>query len=215
MFCIMNAVTPIPSVFATVDFAPAYRQLQPLERQFVDAYVSDVERIAGMTGQRLVAVLQRPLPPDLDQRSRGMLARPMVRAAISDRVRELSEVMEVSAYRTIKELKSLAYSNMADFIETGMDGKANFVDFTTLTREQMASVQSIKIEDNPKTGRKVQLQLHPKLGSLETLMKYQGLLTDDNPHYKQTLETEKTIDQLPANVSDDMAADTYARTLNQ
>lgn len=207
----MNAMT----IFApVVDFTPAYRQLQTLERQFVDAFVSDIERMAQMTGQRLVAILQRPLPSDLDQRSRDMLMRPMVRAAIADRVRELSEVMEVSAYRSVKELKSLAYSNMADFIETGQDGKAYLVDFSKLTREQMAAVASIEIEENPRLGRRTKFKLHDKKGSLELLMKYQGLIEPDNPHWKNTLESEKPVDHLPASISEDDAAEAYARTIN-
>lgn len=206
----MNVVAPFQS---DMSFAPAYRQLAPIERVFVDQYVTDIENIAENTGQRLIAVLQAPLPLNIDQRTRGMLARPMVRAAIADRVRELSDTMEVSAYRTIKELKALAYSNIQDFYTLDASGLPSF-DFSKCTREQLAAVQAIKYTEDPKTGRKLEIKFHDKLGSIKELMQYQGLRENDNPHWKTATESEKAIDHLPADVSEDAAADAYARAIN-
>lgn len=206
----MNIVAPFSE---TMDFAPAYQQLAPIERAFVDQYVAGVENVADNTGQRLLAVLQAPLPPNLDQRTRGMLARPMVRAAITDRIRELSDVMEVSAYKTVKELKAMAYSNIADFMTVRDDGLPEF-DFSKCTREQLSAIGSVKYTEDPKTGRKLEIRFHPKTEAIKMLMQYQGLLAPDNSHYKNAIDSEKTIDSLPADVTDEHAADAYARAIN-
>jgi hypothetical protein len=208
----MNALSPMGDFALT--FEPAYRQLQPMERVFVDNFVADIEHTAEQTGQRLLAVLNSPKPVDLDQRTRAMLARPIVRAAIVDRIRELSEIMEVSNYRTVKELKSLAYSNIGDYMVIGEDGKPS-LDMSKCTREQLAAVQSIEIEDNVRTfTRKIKFKLHDKLGSIKTLMEYQGLLGAHTDHFQKSLEAEKPVDQLPADVSEETAAEAYSRVIN-
>lgn len=207
----MNVVSPINS---GLNFEPAYRQLQPVERTFVDKFVEEIEAIAEETGQRLLALLQRPLPPDLDQRSRGMLARPLVRAAIADRVRELSQVMEISTYRTMKELKALAYSNLADYMKIDQVSGQPYFNLSGCTYEQLAAIQSIEIEENPRVGRKFKFKLHDKLGSLRELMQYQGLREKDNPDWKKAIESEKPPAQLHADVTDEAAADAYNRAIN-
>lgn len=206
----MNALVKPP-----MDFRPAYWQVEPLERKFVDGYVKDIETIADKTGQRLLAVLQGPFPYELDQRAAAMLARPMVRAAIAQRVTELSDLYDISIARTLKENAAIAYSNIGNYIKIDQYGVPE-VNWSECTTEMLAAVKSFEIEDKPRGGRKVKFQLHDKLGGLGNLMRYQGLLSDDNPHWRNAEQSVRphAVATLPANIDDDAAAQLYAREIS-
>lgn len=204
----MNALVSQP-----IDFRPAYWQIEPMERKFVDGYVADIEVIAEKTGQRLLAVLHAPYPYELDVRTKALLARPLVRAAIAERIRELSDLYDISTYRTLKELTSIAYSNMSNYIQLDQFGYP-IIQLDKCTPEQMSAIKSFEVEDKPRGGRKIKFQLHDKLGALAHVMRYQGLLGDENTHWKQQEQTTKPASGLPANVDDDAAANAYARLIN-
>jgi hypothetical protein len=74
-----------------VSFASAYRQLRPVEKAFVDGYVSDVERESARRGERISNALYRAIPDDVVAASRGMLDKPLVRAAITERINTLAD----------------------------------------------------------------------------------------------------------------------------
>ena len=192
-----------------VEFSSAYRQLRPSERTFVDGYVSDLETKAVRTGEKLHMLLTRPI--QVDDRSAEYLGLSLVRAAIAERVRELQEEMELSVYKTLKELRSLAYSNIGNYMEIGEDGQPYF-DLARCTPEQLAAVKSIEIEERPNMSRKFKFVLHDKVAALDKTMKYQGLLDDD--HWRS--ENAKTVkaETLTADATDDEAADLYARMIN-
>lgn len=206
----MNAITPF------VDFRPAYLQLEQIERKFVDGYVADIEGIAEKTGQRLEAVLHAPFPYELDNRAVALLALPLVRAAIAERIKELSNLYDISIYRTLKELTAIAYSNISNYIDIDVCGVPE-VNLTRCTPEQLSALKSIEIDDKPRGGRKVKIVMHDKLGALiNGVMRYQGLLQEDNPHWKSAEQstTAPNVARLPAGMDDDSAADAYARVIN-
>ena len=205
MLTIMNQMTP------SFEFTSAYRQLRPSEKVFVDGYVSDLESIAVRTGEKLQALLNRPLLDHADERSLSMLSLSLVRAAIAERVKELSEEMELSVYKTLKELRSLAYSNIGNYMEVGIDGFPSF-SLEHCTPEQLAAVKSIKIEEGARGGRKFEFTLHDKVSSLDKVMKYQGLLDDE--HWRSENVKATNGKQLDANTSVDEAAGLYARLIN-
>lgn len=205
----MNAVATI-----AVDFRPAYQQIDKAEKAFVDGYVADVEHVAEKTGQRLLAVLANPLPFKLDARAYAYLARPMVRAAIADRVHSLAEASNVTTYRTIKEAACVAYSNIGNYTKVNDFGEPE-INLSNATPEQMAAVKSFEWEDKPNGGRKVKFVLHDKMAAIDKLMRYQGLLSDSGEHFNASLRSEKPAKSaaIPANASEDAAADLYAQTL--
>lgn len=207
----MNALTPI-----TMDFRPAYEQLQPGERSFVDAYVADLETIAGRSGQRLTVVLMQPYPYVLDGRGMAMLASALVRAAICERVKALSELCDVNPYRTLKELSAIAYSNIANYVTIDRHGEPEF-DWSKATYEQLGAIKSFEIEDRPKGGRKYKFQLHDKLGAIGRLMEYQGLAKPDNQHWTEQQKAEQAAKQptLPVGVDDDDASRLYSDFVNR
>lgn len=205
----VNALAPM------TDFRPAYWQVDAIERKFIDGYVTDIQTIADKTGQRLAAALHAPFPYELGQRELAMLARPMVRAAISQRIDELSNTYDISIPRTLREWTVIAYSNIADYVKIDEFGCPE-IDLSQIPREKMAAIKSFEIEDKPRGGRKYKFQLHDKLGALNSVARYQGLLADDNTHWRNQEASTKpnTVSKLPANVTDDAAASLYAREIN-
>lgn len=195
-------------IMNAVSFVSAYRQLQPAERAFVDAYVTRIEREAAQNGERISNVLHRPVPASVVQASGGMLQRPLVVAAISERINDLASAAELSAMRILKEWSALAFSSVGDYMEIGQDGQPYF-NFEACTPEQLSAIQSIEIEEG-RAGRKFKFKLHDKTTALTALSKWAGLLDPDNPVYRQ-------YNARPAansNVTIDNAADAYSKMIN-
>lgn len=203
---------------APISFASAYRQLRHHEKAFVDAYVADVERNAQRANERISLALHRAIPADVVEASRGMLDKPLVRAAIAERINDIAASNELTPHRVIKEWMGIAFSSVGDYMDVGEDGQPWF-DLTKCTPEQLAAIKSIKVEETgdgmsrPKK-RKFEFVLHDKIAGLEALAKYMGLMQPDNPHWRA--DTARPVGQgmLPASVTSDGAADAYAAMIN-
>lgn len=203
----MNALAPIT-------FTSAYRQLRPAEKTFVDNYVTDVENKAAAANERISNALSRPVAPDVVARADGMLDKPMVRAAIAERITEIAAASELTTHRVIKELRAIAFSSLGDYMEVGEDGMPYF-GFTKCTPEQLSAIASIEMEELPRGGRKMKFKLHDKIAGITNLMRYMGLLDPDNPHWKA--DNAKTVEGVPAihaDASDEDAGNEYARMIN-
>lgn len=194
-------------------FASAYRQLRPVERSFVDAYVADVERDAQRKNERISLALHRVIPAHVVEASRGMLDRPMVRAAIAERINELAATSELTHHRVVKEWMNVAFSSMGDYMRIGEDGSPYF-DLARCTPEQLAAIKSIEIEEGSRGNRKFKLTLHDKLAGLRALSEYMGMLNPDNPFWKADSAKPVTPAPLPATVTTDGAADAWSQMIN-
>lgn len=195
-----------------VNFTSAYRKLQPSERAFVDGFVANLESLAVRTGSKLDVLLREPV--EVDERSADFLARDLVQAAITERVKEIKEDAELSVYKTLKEVRCIGYSNISNYMEVGDDDHLTF-DFSKSTPEQMAAVKSFKVKQRmTQMGpiQEIELVMHDKLSALDKLMKYQGLLDDD--HWRDENAKAVKAQTLTADTSDDDAADLYAKMIN-
>ena len=202
---------------ATIEFRTAYWQLEPIERKFVDGYVGELEKTAERTGNRLMSTLMT-VPDGLDERALAFLARPLIRSAIAERVKDISDLCDVSVYRTLKSVTAIAYSSMEHFLDIPTDGFGYAdVDLASCTPEQLSVIKSFEWEDKPKGGRKVKITLYDKLEALKVLMRYQGLLDEDAGHWRDVQKKEKPLRErqsLPATVDDEQAAELYSRAIN-
>lgn len=205
-------------VAAPISFASAYRQLRHPEKVFVDGYVADVERQAQRANERISLALYRAIPADVVQASRGMLDKPIVRAAITERINEIAASNELTPHRVIKEWMNIAFSSVGDYMDVGEDG-APWFDLTKCTPEQLAAIKSIKVEETgdglsrPKK-RKFEFVLHDKIAGLEALAKYMGLMQPDNPFWRADAGRVPKDGMLPASVGVDGAADAYAAMID-
>lgn len=202
---------------APISFASAYRQLRPAEKAFVDAYVQAVEREAARANERISMALHRPIPVEVVNASRGMLDKPLVRAAIAERINDIATQTELTPHRVIREWMGIAFSSVEHYMEVGDDGQP-FFDLTKCTPEQLAAIKSIEVEESgggtlsKPTRRKFKFQLHDKIAGLEALAKYMGLMQPDNPHWRG--DQARPVTLLPAGVSSEAAADAYSAMIN-
>lgn len=206
----------------TLSFASAYRQLSPAEKAFVDAYVADIERQAQRANERISLALYRVISADVVEASRGLVERPLVRAAITERINDIAAASELTPHRVIKEWMGIAFSSLGDYLddfgEDGLPGGPYF-NLNKCTPEQLAAIKSFEIEETGgglqrPSRRKVKITLHDKIAGLDALAKYMGLLQPDNPFWRGETARPVGPGALPAATSADGAADAYARLIN-
>jgi hypothetical protein len=206
------------NALATIGFASAYRQLRPAEKAFVDAYVADIERTAARNNERISLALHRAIPANVVEASRGMLDIPLVRAAIAERINDIAAASELTVHRVVKEWMAIGFASVGDYMQIGEDGQPYF-DLARCTPEQLAAIKSIEIEESGggdlsrPAKRKFKFVLHDKLGGLEALSKYMGLLERGNPHWRED-QPRTHQPTLPASTSVDEAANRYAQMIN-
>lgn len=197
----MTAMQPIM-------FASAYRMLSPSEKAFVDDYVAQVERAADKAGEQISLALYRPIPPALVEVSGGLLTRPMVLAAISERITQIAADTELTDRRIVKELTNIAFSNMNDYLEIDPISGRPVYDLSSCTPEQMAAVKSIKHKVTSLGAEEFEFVTHDKLKALDMLARIRGLLTEDNAYMvserKQKRDAQHLIDKR------DDASEAYA-----
>lgn len=199
-------------------FVSAYRQLMPVERAFVDSVVIEFERAAHRAGERIILYLHRPIPSEIVERARGMLDRPMVRAAITERINEISAAQDLTVQRMVREMMAVAFSSMGHYMEIDADGTPCF-DLTKCTPEQLAAIKSIDVEESGDglsrpLKRKFKIQLHDKLAGMKMLGQFMGMLEPDNPHWRADV-ARNGPPALPAGATPEQAGDAYAAMIDQ
>lgn len=200
-------------MFMPVNISSAYRQLQPTEKAYVDGYVRMLESEASARHERISSTIARPIPIDTYAASRGLLDRALVRAAIAERVAEIAAATELTVDRIVREYCSIAFSSLAHYGTFTPDGIR--FDFTGSTPEQLSAIQFFQVEETVNASgamkKKTTIKLHDKGAALNQVAAYTGMLSADNPYWRA--ESAKVIDAtpLPANVTDEEAADAYAR----
>ncbi len=200
---------------ARVTFASAYRQLQPVEKQFVDGYVTALEAAADQSNERISDALHRPVPPELIERSGGLLNRPLVTAAIAERVNDISRASELSIERVIRHLSAISFSSMQDYMTVNeMTGEPEF-NLSNVTPDQWLAVKSVEFEMSARgTGKKTKVVLYDKL---PTLFKYLDMFGISEPGNNEIRNySAKQIDaapNVPSSVTD--LSEYYQRMLQE
>lgn len=194
-------------------FASAYRQLRPVERAFVDAVVADMEQSAHRANERISLALYRPIPQHIATKDDGMLEKPLVRAAITERINEIAAANELTVQRMVKEYMAIAFSSIGDYQTICPDTGEIVFDLTRCTPEQLAAVKQIRIEEGSNSmdmggKRKCTIVLHDKLTAMKALAEFMGMLQPDNPHWQA--QSARPAAPLRAGTTAAAAADAYA-----
>jgi hypothetical protein len=151
--------------------SPAYDNLSPSEQVFVDEYVTMLAGQAYLNSQPLNKLLNQPVPQSHVEKSNGLLNRPLVRAAIAEKI----DKVDLSARKIVNEYMAVAFSNMKNYVRIveNADGWVNDaeVSLSDLTDEQFAAIQEINVDYDKFTGQKksIKLKLYPKLEALKML----------------------------------------------
>ena len=106
-----------------------------------------------------------------------------IRAEIEARLATTLDRYAVTSDRIMRELALIAFANIGDFIEVQDDGSL-VVDFGTATREQMASLKSIEIDERTIESaapgvRRVKISMSDKRQALMDLALLRRMLPAD------------------------------------
>ena len=106
-----------------------------------------------------------------------------IRAEIEARLASTLDRYAVTSDRIIRELALIGFGNIEDFVAVQDDGSLA-VDFGTATREQMASLKSIEIDERTIDGaaagvRRIKISLSDKRQALMDLAKIARMLPAD------------------------------------
>lgn len=200
-----------------MELLTAYRQLAPSEKVVVDCFLADLEQSASRTGERLFEALGRPLPRGTADRVRAVLDKPLVKAAVAERAAEITERMEISASKVIRETAAIAFSNISNYFD--FSGGEAVLDMDDCSPEQLSAVKSIEIDESTTQygyKKKTKLVLHDKLAAINNLMKYMGLLEAGNSHWAavQDRQAKQPVAiGVPDGATTEQAGDLYARQL--
>mgnify|MGYP002384867466 CR=1 FL=1 len=192
----------------------AYEQLTPTERAFVDNAVHHIEG-AGTRAKEPISVAARrvEVQNEIVSWSRGMMEKPMVLAAITERVNSIAIAQELTAQKIIRETVNIATANMGDYIAYDDDGNPYFT-LAKCTREQLSAIKTLEIETSGKWGEgktKIKVGFHEKLTAIKLAGEYIGMWNPDNPHYRA--QQAENAAALPADTTPEAAADAYQRYL--
>ena len=96
-----------------------------------------------------------------------------IRAAMAAREKRT----EITQDRVLKELAKLGFSNMADYMMVGEDGKP-MLDWARLTRDQAAAIVEVTVENVGELVTKTKFKLADKRASLVDIGKHLGMFVD-------------------------------------
>lgn len=196
----------------------AYMHLAPAEKALVDAYLSTMAESAAAAGRALVEHLKVQAGGKqtlLYGRAAEVLERPHVKIAIAQRAAEISQKLELSTNKVLKEVANVAMSNMAHYVHLNEDGLP-YIDLTNCSFDQMSAIQEITVEEfkdgrgeNARDVRRVKLKLHSKLDALEKLMKFLQMYQPEQLNVNVNVNAQV----LSANMEVSDVADYYAAKL--
>jgi phage terminase small subunit len=112
-----------------------------------------------------------------------LMADDAIRAEIEARLASTFDRYAITSERIVRELAKIGFGNIDDFVAKQDDGSL-VVDFGTATREQMASLKSIEIDQRTIDGaaagvRKIKISMSDKRQTLMDLAKIARMLPAD------------------------------------
>ena len=172
----------------------AYDLLDQNERDAVDNYVKHVQNEQKRKGQRIIHALKQFIPTEFVRRSQGALSKPLVRAALAEKIQELADEEDASPERVVREFISIALSNVADVVISSHFGEVRLKNMEDIPREVSAAIKSIKTIPTPH-GIRTEVIMHEKQPALNKIAEMMGIVAADGTpvlkNYVKVPETDK------------------------
>ena len=158
----------------------AYSLLDAVERQAVDNYVQFAINEQHSRRERIVHALYKPIPAEYIRKSRNALYRPLVLAAVREKIQEAANEQDLSPNRVIQEHAAIAFSDINDFIEPAGFGDYRVRDLDSIPPSKRGAVKSIECKPGP-FGLHTKVVLHDKHPSLKAMGEMMGLVAPEKP----------------------------------
>ncbi len=116
--------------------------------------------------------------------SSQLLTKPNIQKLLAELTKKKADKLDLSAEKVLSELSRMGFSNFLDYVKVTKEGDA-YVDLSNLTREQVAAIQEITVDEymegkgkHARTVKRTKLKLVDKIRSLELLGKHLKLFTE-------------------------------------
>jgi len=116
----------------------------------------------------------------IDQTASRLMSNVKVREFIERRKQRALEISDITVERVARELANIAFSNVTDFIEVGKEGTVTLTDWSLLSKEQTACIESVN-----QTKEGYRLKLYSKAAAIEMLGKYLVMFDKPADPYKE------------------------------
>lgn len=181
----------------------AYSLLEPHERHIVDEYVEYAVGEQNRKRERIIHALSSPIPHEYIRRSKSALYRPLLRAAVSERLKFAADEQDISPSKVIGEHAQIAFSNITDYIESTGFGDFKVKNLDEMPAEKMGAVKSIETKPGM-YGLATKVILHDKHPSLKALGELMGLIAPDRApalyDYVKPPEAESNKADVPEDI---------------
>lgn len=186
----------------------AYDLLDDEERRAADEYVRYAVEEQRRKREYIGRAMLLPIPSEFIRRSKSVLQRPIVRAAVAERIQEEALKQDVGPDRVMQELASIAFSKVSDFVETVGFGEVRLKNLEDIPAHLMGAVKSV--EAIPTSwGTKSKIVFQDKNLALKMLAEILGIVAPDKPaplkDYVAPAEQKK--------IATDQASKAYERML--
>lgn len=158
----------------------AYSLLDAQEREAVDNYVNYAIAEQNRLRERIVHALYKQIPSEYIRRSRDALYRPLVRAAVAEKLSQAARDQDISPDRVIREHAGIAFSDISDYLEDAGFGEMRVKNLSQIPISKRGAVKSIESKPSP-FGLHTKVVLHDKLLSLKVLGELMGIVAPDKP----------------------------------
>lgn len=183
----------------------AYDLLTPVEREVVDDYIEYIKINQRNRKERIALALKQPIPPEFAARGRGIILKPLPRAALTERIKEEAQKQDLSPDTLIQEYYNLAYANMEDYYDIGHYSMLQLKDWDSIPRDKLAAVKSVETKMTT-TGLQTKLTLHDKRGAMDILAKLMGMVASDEAPLLEDYATDSSDKQDILNAPEDVYA---------
>lgn len=159
----------------------AYDMITEAERAVLEEYVSYAVTEQQRKRQRVDLALNLPVPAEFMRKGRECFAKPVVLAALRERLLEESARRDISPDRVIREYGKIAFSDISDYLEQGSWGTVQLKDFANVSADKLGAIKSVETRMGSNGATQVKLVLHDKFPALKALAELMGLAAPDAP----------------------------------
>ena len=159
----------------------AYDMITEAERAVLEEYVSYAVTEQQRKHQRVDLALNLPVPAEFMRKGRECFAKPVVLAALRERLLEESARRDISPDRVIREYGKIAFSDISDYLEQGSWGTVQLKDFANISADKLGAIKSVETRMGSNGATQVKLVLHDKFPALKALAELMGLVAPDAP----------------------------------
>lgn len=158
----------------------AYDLLEGREKQVVDEYVSYAIASQREKREAISGAMYKPIPHEYLLKTHGLLNKPVVRAAVAERIKQASDMEDMSPDKVVREYINIGTSDIGEFIEMDSFGNVLVKNLNTIDPVKRKAIKSVETKATA-FGISSKLTLHDKLPALRALSDMMGLTPPDKP----------------------------------